>query len=193
MVNGKRLFKRSWRVALTGLIAAFVVAALIAQTAPHYHSDCCYPIQPEKMAKLSPSIRQQLTAEHCLIPQNSYKFDDPQPNNAIHGPWAAKGQDDWAVLCIMPEELSARIFWGGKTKCDDKIVIARFRPGDGHWDDPDTILWPAPPATIRAYNRAFSRHKLPALDHSGLQIGGEEASTIYYCLDGNWTRFNGND
>ena len=189
----RRVANAWWRFVLIGTGTSLLAVMLIAQTARHYHSTCCYPIQPEKMERLPMPIRKQLAAEHCLIPQNSWKFDDPQPNNAIRGAWAAKGQEDWAILCITPEELSARIFWGGRTQCDDKIVLAHFREGDGHWDDPDTVLWPASPTTIRAYINASSPRALPALDHSGLEIGGEEATTVYYCHDGKWMHFIGND
>jgi hypothetical protein len=177
---------------LAGLFLSTVL--MTAQnTAPHYHSNCCYPLPPEKMQKIPPEIRAQLTAEKCLIPQNPNVIDDPQPNNAIHGSWAARGQDDWAVLCLKPDELLVRIFWSGKTSCDDKIVLDHVRSGDGHWDDPETFLWAASPQTIRAYNDAFGGRQLPVLDHSGLEVGGEEASIIYYCQQGKWLRFIGND
>jgi len=145
------------------------------------------------MQKIPPEIRAQLTEEKCLIPQNPNVIDDPQPNNAIHGSWAAKGQDDWAVLCLKPDELSVRIFWGGKISCDDRIVIGKFTPNDSHWDDPETFLWAAPPQTIRAYNDAFGGRKLPVLDHSGLEVGGGEGSMVYYCRQGEWMKFLGND
>jgi hypothetical protein len=49
------------------------------------------------------------------------------------------------------------------------------------------------PQTIRAYNDAFGGRQLPVLDHSGLEVGGGEASIIYYCQQGKWLRFMGND
>ena len=139
-----------WRTTKSGIVlrlaGLFLSTVLMTaqNTAPHYHSNCCYPLPPEKMQKIPPEIRAQLTAEKCLIPQNPNVIDDPQPNNAIHGSWAAKGQDDRAVLCLKPDELSVRLFWSGKTSCDDKIVLNHFRSGDGHWDDPEAFLWAAP-------------------------------------------------
>lgn len=160
---------------------------------PNYHSTCCRPVSPDKIVKIPPAIRAQLKAEGCIIPQNDFTQEDPQPNNAIHGSWAAKGQQDWAVLCLTPEDLFVRLFWGGKTRCSNTIVLGRFRPNDGHWDDPDTVLWPADPKKIRSYDRAFGNRKLPTLDHSGLEIGGEEATTIYYCSEGKWLQLAGSD
>lgn len=160
---------------------------------PRYHSTCCYPLPPEKASKLPPQMRTKLAEEHCLIPQNPNVLDDPQPNNVIRGPWATTAREDWAVLCLKPLELSIRIFWGAKTECPDTIVVQKFRPNDGHWEDPETFLWPADPKTIRAYNVAFGGRKLPPLDHYGLEVGSDGGSTIFYCYKGKWLSFSGND
>jgi len=173
----------------------FFGAVLLAAQAnkPNYHSTCCRPLSPDQMAKIPLAVREQLKAERCMIPQNGFTQEDPQPNNAIHGSWAAKDQQDWAVLCLKPEQLSVRLFWGGKRRCDDTIVLARYRPNDGHWDDPETVLWPADAKEIRSYDRAFGNHNLPLLDHAGLEIGGEDATTIYYGSEGKWAKLAGND
>lgn len=178
----------------TSIIVLLGAITLMAQTRePNYHSICCHPLSPEKMLKLPPDIREHLKAEGCMVPQNGFTLDDPQPNNAIRGSWAGKGQQDWAVLCIKSNELSVRLFWGGQAMCSAKIVLAQFRPNDGHWDDPETVLWPADAQKIRAYDHAFGNHKLPRLDHSGLEVGGEEATTVYYCSEGKWIPLAGND
>jgi len=145
------------------------------------------------VGKIPLRIRAQLGRENCLVPQNPNILDDPQPNNAIRGPWATGAEEDWAVLCLKPLELSIRIFWVSKAACPGTIVLQKFRPNDGHWEDPETYLWPADPKKIRAYNRAFGGRNLPALDHYGLEAGGEAASTIYYCYKGKWLTFSGND
>ena len=49
------------------------------------------------------------------------------------------------MLCLKPLELSIRIFWVAKTACPDTVVLAKFRPNDGHWEDPETFLWAADP------------------------------------------------
>jgi hypothetical protein len=177
-----------------GTIVLFGAIVLVAQTRePHYHSTCCHPVSPENMLKLPSQIRERLKVEGCMVAQNSFTVDDPQPNNAIRGPWAAKGQQDWAVLCIEPDQLSVRLFWGGKAKCSDTILLTKFRANDGHWDDPDTVLWPADAQKIRSYDQAFGDRNLPRLDHAGLEVGGEEATTIYYCSEGKWVHLIGND
>ena len=177
-----------------GIIVLFGAITLMAQTRkPNYHSTCCQPLAPEKMLKLPSEIREHLKVEGCMIAQNGFTLDDPQPNNAIHGSLATKGQQDWAVLCIKPDQLSVRLFWGGKAMCSDTIVLAQFRANDGHWDDPETVLWPADARKIQAYDQAFGDHKFPRLDHSGLEVGGEEATTIYYCSEGKWIHLAGND
>jgi hypothetical protein len=182
---------------LTAHIADIILLSamlLYGQTSsPKYHSTCCYPLPPDKVSKLPRQIRTQLAEERCLIPQNPNVLDDPQPNNALRGPWATPAQQDWSVLCLKPLELSIRVFWVAKTACPDTVVLAKFRPNDGHWEDPEMFLWAADPGKIRAYNQAFGRRKLPPLDHSGLEVGGEEASTIYYCYEGKWLTFSGND
>lgn len=181
------------QIAETTLFSFMFLTGFGQASHPKYHSTCCHPLPPEKVTKLPADIRAQLAAEHCLIPQNPNVLDDPQPNNAIRGPWATSSGQDWSVLCLKPLELSLRIFWSEKEACPDTIVLAKFRPNDGHWEDPETFLWPAKPDKIRAYNSAFGGRKLPTLDHSGLEVGGEEASQIYYCYRGKWLTFSGND
>jgi hypothetical protein len=182
------------RVHLIGMLMLYGAVFMNGQsTAPNDRPACCRPLSPEKMTKLPPEVRQQLADEHCMIAQNGFKYDDPQPNNAIQGPFAAKGQKDWAVLCAKPQEFSVRIFWGGETRCSDTIVLAHSQPPVPTGDNPGTVLWPADAKKIRAYDQAFGDHKLPVLDHSGLEVGGEQATIIYYCSQGKWIQLAGSD
>jgi hypothetical protein len=44
----------------------------------------------------------------------------------------------------------------------------------------DFVAKPGYPQTeTRAYDQAFGNHKLPVLNHSGLEVSGEQATTIY--------------
>lgn len=178
-------------------VCGFSALLLAAQTKNPGDNSCCRPLPPENVTKLPAEIRKQLADEQCMIAQNGFKYDDPQPNNAIQGSWAAKGQKDWAILCVKPQEFSVRVFWGGPTRCSDTIVLANSRPPDPTGDNPGTVLWPADAKKIRAYDQAFGEgfgsKKLPVLDHSGLEVGGEQATTIYYCSQGKWTQLAGND
>lgn len=180
-------------VQIAGIILLSSALLGAQESAPRYHSTCCYPLPPAKISKLPAQMRTQLAKEQCLIPQNPNVLDDPQPNNAIRGHWATTAQEDWAVLCLKPLELSIRVFWGSKAACPDTVVVQKFRPNDGHWGDPETFLWPADSGKIRAYSRTFDGRKLPPLDHYGLEVGGDGGSTIYYCYEGKWLSFAGND
>ena len=58
----------------------------------------------------------------------------------------------------------------------------------------DFVAKPGYPQTeTRAYDQAFGNHKLPVLNHSGLEVGGEQATTIYYCSQGKWIQLAGSD
>src|ERR1700758_5200230 len=72
------------RVHLIGMLMLCGAVFMNGQsTAPNDRPACCRPLSPEKMTKLPPEVRQQLADEHCMIAQNGFKYDDPQPNNAI--------------------------------------------------------------------------------------------------------------
>src|SRR5438270_11560825 len=112
---------------------------------------CCKPRRPETIKRLPISIRRQLVQAGCLVAQNS---DEPQPNNVLKGSFAAPGQTDWAVLCLKPNELSIRIFWGGPASCESKLVLTQAtkkKPFPADWQ-PETFLWVATKQKIKSYN-----------------------------------------
>jgi hypothetical protein len=51
----------------------------------------------------------------------------------------------------------------------------------------------APPSQITAYRKFFSDSHTISILHDFVEIGGDEASLIYYCHYGRWLELQGND
>src|SRR4029077_2025198 len=95
--------------------------------------------------------------------------------------------------CFAPSPRSFRYVYSGAAKCAaaipscSRIHSRRFQP--------PTILGrycgsPTQRKYVRVI-RTFGDHKLPVLDHSGLEVGGEQATIIYYCSQGKWIQLAG--
>ena len=46
---------------------------------------------------------------------------------------------------------------------------------------------------ILSYRKFFGDKNKNPVVHDGVEIGGEEASMIYYCYEGKWLELAGND
>jgi hypothetical protein len=89
---------------------------------------------PAKFSELPPVIIKSLNAKGCTIPQTYIRSE---PHNVVSGKFAAKGQDDWAILCSKGGKSSILVFWGKASPClaelelrDDKTYLQDIS-GDG--------------------------------------------------------------
>jgi hypothetical protein len=54
-------------------------------------------------------------------------------------------------------------------------------------------LLAAPAKQVLAYRKFFDDAQRNPVAHEGIEVGGEEASIIYYCHRGKWLELQGND
>jgi hypothetical protein len=162
-------------------------------------------VQPVDIPGLPPEFLEKLSARGCTIPQfdadrgENGTGSDPAsaaaPNNVIHGEFARKGQDDWAVLCSNGRTSTIVIFWGKDTACPGSLA----RLDDVHYlkagTDKRLRYW----RSIRALgeneldNRAGIVGMKP-LAHQGIDdrfVG--KSSSFFYCNDGKWKIFPAKD
>src|ERR1700737_4039818 len=104
-------------------------------------------LQPADVAGLPPQLVEKLNARGCAIPQfgDIGRVGDAagktgtaggpasdaagEPTNVIHGEFARRGQEDWAVLCSKGGSSTIVIFWGKTTACPASLA----RLEDGHY------------------------------------------------------------
>src|SRR5215813_2278808 len=132
------------------LSAAGVLAASLPLVAGANGTELGQPyklLSPGELSALPAAIKQELDNMGCRIPQ-AY---EAQPNNAVQGEFAKKGQRDWAVLCSKGGSSKLLIFWGGPAKCPDPARVAPDqdflnyqndrKPGAADPRDPDTKVY----------------------------------------------------
>jgi len=161
-------------------------------------------VQPVGIPGLPAQFLEKLNARGCTIPQfdgdrgnvaGSDPGSVPTPNNVIHGEFARKGQDDWAVLCSNGRSSTIVIFWGKDTACPGSLA----RLDDAHYSkagtDKKLRYW----RSIRALgeneldDRAGIAGMKP-LAHQGIDdrfVG--KSSSFFYCNDGKWKIFPAKD
>ena len=150
---------------------------------------------PTRFSELPRNIFDELKARGCRIPQ-AYGFD--KPHNVIKGEFAAKYQQDWAVLCSKGGSSEILIFWGGPVRCSSGL---RKRQ-DQHWLQvvaTGKIGYSRAISTvgsdqILSYYEAFGGPVPPPIKHEGIDdafVG--KASVIHYCNQGKWIELKGMD
>ena len=162
-------------------------------------------VQPGYVPGLPTEFIEKLNARGCTIPQ----FDGDRggngagsdagpvrvPNNVIHGEFARKGQDDWAVLCSNGRTSTIVIFWGKDTVCPGSLA----RLDDAHYlkagTDKKLRYW----RSIRALgeNELDDRAGIAGikpLGHQGIDDRFvNKSSSFFYCNDGKWKIFPAKD
>jgi len=205
------LRKRVWHL---GLIAAcgicgtarFCHAQQAKGTKPSVLKDSgIRKLQPGDVAGLPPEFVEKLNARGCSIPQ----FGDVgrggdtgggpatagEPTNVIHGEFARKGQEDWAVLCSKGGSSTIVIFWEKTTACPASLA----RLDDVHYlkrgKDKTVRYW----RSIRALGENDLDDRagiagLKPMSHQGIDdrfVG--KSSALFYCSEGKWKIFPAKD
>ncbi|HYV67184.1 MAG TPA: hypothetical protein VE964_13140 [Myxococcales bacterium] len=184
------------------LSAAGVLAASLPLVAGANGTELGQPyklLSPGELSALPAAIKQELDNMGCRIPQ-AY---EAQPNNAVQGEFARKGQKDWAVLCSKGGSSRLLIFWGGPAKCPDPRRVAadqEFLQSQndqkaGATAQPDAKLYFSrmiavlnPEATKGQFAARGGKKLAP--DHDGIEesIPLEQSSIVHYCANGRWAQ-----
>ena len=184
-----RLFRL--RLSVNHVLALFLVAiAGRAQTPP---PNVQHRVSPDAYDRAPAAIRAALKKRNCELPETQH-WDNTQLN-IVRGHFASAAQSDWAAICIAADgTTSALIFWSKPATCPAQIhhgwaLNGHFPPGQAG----SLYLLKAPPNQILTYRKFFGDSRRNPVIHDGVEIGGEEASIIYYCYHGRWFDLQGND
>ena len=142
-------------------------------------------LQPSAFRELPKNLVTDLERRECTIPQ---PFTNRKAN-VIQGEFDKPGQTDWAVLCSTHGSTSLLIFWNGSSR---NMTVLNRNP-----DDPgrifDWFIRPVDRKFIMDHYRAYGGPKPPAIDHQGIESGGETASVVLYYYRGKWLKLQGAD
>ncbi len=152
-------------------------------------------VSPDAYKKAPAKIRAALQQKHCELP--SGQSMDDTPLNIVSGHFAAPGHTDWAAICILPDNTTrALIFWGkpGPPPCPAEIthgwaLETKMPPGQAG----SLYLMRQVKAQILEYRKFFGDTNTAPVDHDGVEVGGDQASLIYYCYKGKWLELQGAD
>jgi hypothetical protein len=156
---------------------------------------------PETQTRVSPdayksapaSVRDALKARHCELPSTQH-WDNTRLN-IVSGHFVAREQTDWAAICILPDGTTrALIFWGKGTPCPAEIrhgwtLETKFPAGQAG----SLYLLRQSAKEILVYRKFFGDPNTNPVTHDGVEVGGEKASLIYYCSNGQWLELQGAD
>lgn len=173
----------------------WILAVLLAATAtPQAPSESAQKrVSPDAYAHAPAAIRVALKKQHCQLPE-THHWDQTQLN-IVAGHFGDAAQSDWAAICIAPDgSTRALIFWGKSAPCPAEIrhgwaLESHFPPGEAG----SLYLLKAPPSQIISYRKFFGDSHTNPVTHDGVEVGGDEASIIYYCHGGHWLELQGND
>jgi len=149
-------------------------------------------VSPDAYASVPSTIREELKKRHCELPETQHW--DQTRLNIVQGQFAGDAQD-WAAICIAPEgTIRALIFWAEAAPCSSEITSgwpmkSHFPPGSAG----SLYLLRADREQILSYRKFFADKNKNLVVHDGVEIGGEEASMIYYCYQGKWLELTAND
>lgn len=164
-------------------------------------------LQPADIAELPPEFVEKLNARGCSIPQfgevehagrtADKAADDTagQPSNVIHGEFARRGQEDWAVLCSKGGSSTIVIFWGKTTACPASLA----RLDDAHYLKRGKDKKVRYSRSIRALRESELGDRtgvtgLKPMSHQGIDdrfVG--KSSALFYCNGGKWKIFPAED
>jgi hypothetical protein len=150
-------------------------------------------VSPDAYSSAPATIRAALERRHCELPGTQHW--DQTRLNVVSGHFASPTQTDWAAICIVSDgSTRALVFWGKSAPCPAEIhhgwaLESRFPPGKAG----SLYLLSAPAKQVLAYRNFFHDAHGNPVAHEGIEVGGEEASIIYYCYHGQWLELQGND
>lgn len=150
-------------------------------------------VSPEAYTAAPATIRAELKRQRCELPETQH-WDETRLN-IVPGHFGERTQNDWAAICIASDgSAHVLVFWGRLAPCPAKIrdgwaLRTNFRTGEAG----SLYLLAAPAKQILEYRKFFEdAHDNPVI-HEGIEVGGDEASIIYYCHQGKWLQLQGND
>jgi hypothetical protein len=150
-------------------------------------------VSPDAYRSAPAMIRAALKSQHCELPETQHW--DRTRLNVVSGHFSQRAQTDWAAICIASDgSTRVLVFWSKSAPCPTEIhhgwaLQSRFRPGEAG----SLYLLAAPAKQILAYRKFFDDARGNPVTHEGVEVGGEEASMIYYCYRGKWLELQGND
>lgn len=173
------------------LAIAFTCAALAQSSGPEIQKR----VAPAAYKRAPLAIRTALERRHCELPEAQHW--DNTPLNIVSGHFANPRKTDWAAICILPDDSTlALIFWGkrGPSPCSAEIhhgwaLETKFKPGEAG----SLYLLSQKPKQILIYRKFFGDSQSNPVNHDGVEVGGEQASVIYYCYGGKWLELQGAD
>jgi hypothetical protein len=175
---------------LVWILALFMVATV----APQKPSQSVQKrVAPGAYVHAPAAIRAALRKQHCQLPETQH-WEGTQLN-IVQGHFGDATQSDWAAICIEPDGATrVLVFWDKSTPCPAEIrhgwaLKSHFPPGEAG----SLYLLKALPSQITAYRKFFGDSHTNAVTHDGVEVGGDEASIIYYCNHGDWLELQGND
>jgi hypothetical protein len=150
-------------------------------------------VSPDAYSSAPATIRAALKRQHCELPETQHW--DQTRLTVVSGHFGDRAQTDWAAICIAPDgSTRVLVFWGKSAPCAAEIhdgwaLRGRFPPGEAG----SLYLLAAPAQDILTYRKFFKDAQENPVTHEGIEVGGEEASQIYYCYHGQWLVLTGND
>jgi hypothetical protein len=150
-------------------------------------------VSPDAYSAAPGTIRTALKGQHCELPETQHW--DQTRLNVVSGHFGDRAQTDWAAICIKSDgSTRVLLFWSKSAPCPAEIdhgwaLHGRFPPGEAG----SLYLLAAPVKHILAYRKFFGDPQGNPVIHDGIEVGGEEASMIYYCNRGQWLELQGND
>jgi hypothetical protein len=150
-------------------------------------------VSPDAYSSVPATVRAALEKQHCELPETQHW--DQTRLNVVSGHFGNQAQTDWAAICISSDgSTRALVFWGKSAPCPAEIhhgwaLESRFPPGKAG----SLYLLAAPAKQVLAYRKFFDHAQRNPVSHEGIEVGGEEASIIYYCYRGKWLELQGND
>jgi hypothetical protein len=197
--------KMMWRIGL--LVAGGILAttgsghAQQAKSAkPSVRKDnAIRKLQPADVAGLPPEFVDKLNTRGCAIPQfgetGSAGATAGESSNVIHGAFARRGQEDWAVLCSKGGSSTIVIYWGKTTACPASLA----RLDDAHYLKRGKDKKVRYSRSIRALGESDLGDRagtagLKPFSHQGIDdrfVG--KSSAFFYCSEGKWKIFPAKD
>lgn len=180
-------------------------------------------LQPPEVAAEEPGLPaefvEKLNTRGCTIPQFDTSEDattsadaaapqpTKEPTNVIHGEFARRGQQDWAVLCSNGKTSTIVIFWGKPTACpaslarldDAHYLKAGLKPASNPGPNAGKDKKLHYSRSIRALEQNDLDDRpglagLKPLSHQGIDdrfVG--KSSAFFYCNEGKWRIFPAKD
>lgn len=175
------------------LAAALAFGVNGVSTADRFSGDSIRRLAPSMFPQLPASVRHDLEARGCLVPQPWY---GGAPQNVIRGAFTSANAIEWAVLCSVRETSQILIYRLGRST--SHVVDSLERSGDGAWVQGigegrwgySRLIQALPRRRIRGWRVDVDRNRIPQpIDHDAIeQAFVEKASQAFYFARGRWYR-----